>query len=123
MTYRPNSGQLPERGAIPTPYTWDLSHICRSWDEWQESYRELEQEVEAFRSRQGSLASGADALIAAILETARHERARMLIAELPADAAIGHSLTALRANGFKQEGKIPDYFRDGVALLFLRHEI
>jgi len=65
MTYRPNSGQLPERGAIPTPYTWDLSHICRSWDEWQEIYRELEQEIEAFRSRQGSLASGADALIAA----------------------------------------------------------
>src|SRR5262245_56382529 len=65
MTYRPSSGQLPERGAIPIPYTWDLSHICRSWDEWQESYRELEQEIEAFRSRQGSLASGADALIGA----------------------------------------------------------
>jgi len=65
MTYRPNSGQLPERGAIPVPYTWDLSHICRSWDDWMESYRELDAEIEAFKSRQGTLASGPDALLAA----------------------------------------------------------
>jgi oligoendopeptidase F len=65
MTYRPTPGQLLERGAIPVPYTWDLSHICRSWDEWQESYRELDLEIEAFKSRQGTLASGAEALIGA----------------------------------------------------------
>ena len=65
MTYRPSPGQLPERGAIPVPYTWDLSHICRSWDEWQESYRELDLEIEAFKSRQGTLAGGAEALIGA----------------------------------------------------------
>src|SRR5262245_19469271 len=34
MTYRPSPGQLPEREAIPVSYTWDLSHICQSWDEW-----------------------------------------------------------------------------------------
>jgi oligoendopeptidase F len=65
MTYRPNPGQLPERQVIPVPYTWDLSHICGSWDEWQASYRELDQEIEAFKSRQGTLASGADALVGA----------------------------------------------------------
>jgi oligoendopeptidase F len=58
MTYRPAAGQLPERGAIPVPYTWDLSHICRSWEEWETSYRELDGEIEAFKSRQGTLASG-----------------------------------------------------------------
>src|SRR4029453_16904583 len=65
MTYRPNPGQLPERQVIPVPYTWDLSHICGSWDEWQASYKDLEQEIEAFKSRQGTLASGADAVLGA----------------------------------------------------------
>jgi len=65
MTYRPSAGQLPEREAIPTPYTWDLSHICRNWDDWMETYRELDAEIEAFKSRQGTLASGADALTGA----------------------------------------------------------
>ena len=63
MTYRPSPGQLPDRDAIPVPYTWDLSHICQSWDEWTEGYRELDAEIEAFKSRQGTLASGAEALL------------------------------------------------------------
>ncbi len=62
MTYRPSPGQLPEREAIPVAYTWDLSHICRSWDEWEAGYRELDGEIEAFKSRQGTLASGPQAL-------------------------------------------------------------
>jgi oligoendopeptidase F len=62
MTDRPSPGQLPEREAIPVAYTWDLSHICRSWDEWEAGYRELDGEIEAFKSRQGTLASGPQAL-------------------------------------------------------------
>jgi oligoendopeptidase F len=62
MTDRPSPGQLPEREAIPVAYTWDLSHICRSWDEWEAGYRELDAEIEAFKSRQGTLASGPQAL-------------------------------------------------------------
>ena len=65
MTYRPSPGQLPDREAIPVSYTWDLSHICRSWDDWQESYRELDGEIEAFKSRQGTLAKGPEALLGA----------------------------------------------------------
>src|SRR5918994_7752102 len=65
MTYRPSPGQLPEREAIPFPYTWDLSDICRSWDEWMESYKELDAEIGAFKSRQGTLASGPEALLEA----------------------------------------------------------
>jgi oligoendopeptidase F len=65
MTYRPTAGQLPERGAIPVSYTWDLSHICKSWEEWQDSYKELDAEIEAFKSRQGTLASGPDSLLEA----------------------------------------------------------
>ena len=42
---------------------WDLSHICKSWDEWQGSYRELDAEIESFKSRQGTLAGGPEALL------------------------------------------------------------
>jgi len=64
-TYRPDSGQLPTRDAVPDQYRWDLSHICRTWDEWTSSYRELEAAVELFKGRQGTLASGPEALVGA----------------------------------------------------------
>jgi GNAT superfamily N-acetyltransferase len=63
------------------------------------------------------------ALLDAVVDVATKAGGRLLTAELPADPVIGRTLTLLRANGFKQDGKIPDYFRDGVALLFLRREL
>ena len=65
FTFRPDSGQLPARDAVPEQYRWDLSHICRSWDEWMGSYRELERAIESFKERQGTLASGPEALVSA----------------------------------------------------------
>jgi ribosomal protein S18 acetylase RimI-like enzyme len=59
-------------------------------------------------------------LLDAVLGQARAHGARLIMAELPADAVIGASLSLLRASGFRQEARIPDFFRDGVALLFLR---
>ena len=55
-----------------------------------------------------------------VVELARREAARMLVAELPADAAYGPTLSLLRSNDFDQDARIPDFFRDDVALLFLR---
>lgn len=63
------------------------------------------------------------AMIDGVVDSARQAGARLLVAELPADAVLGRSLSLLRANGFRQEGHVPDYFRDGVALLFLRREL
>jgi ribosomal protein S18 acetylase RimI-like enzyme len=63
------------------------------------------------------------ALIDAVLDQVRRSGARFLVAELPADAVVGRSLTLLRKNGFRQEARIPDFFRAGVALLFLRREL
>lgn len=63
------------------------------------------------------------AIVGAVVETVRKAQGRLLVAELPADAALGRSLSLLRANGFRQEGRLPDYYRDGVALLFLRREL
>jgi hypothetical protein len=63
------------------------------------------------------------AMIAGVVETVRAKGGRFLIAELPADAVLGRSLSLLRANGFKEEGRVRDFFRDGVALLFLRRDL
>ena len=62
-------------------------------------------------------------IIDAVVDVARGAGARLLMAELPADAVLGRSLSLLRANGFRQEGRIPDFYRDDVALLFLRREL
>lgn len=63
------------------------------------------------------------AVMDALLATTRERNARLLVAELPADAAYGATLSLLRASDFDQEGRISDYYRDGVALLFLRREL
>jgi oligoendopeptidase F len=64
-TYRPEPGQLPVRDAIPTRYTWDLSSICASWDDWSASYARLDAAITAFSKFQGTLASSSEALLAA----------------------------------------------------------
>lgn len=63
------------------------------------------------------------AIVESVASHARDAGGRLLVAELPADPAIGRTLILLRANGFRQEGRIPDFFRDGVALLFLRRDL
>ena len=63
------------------------------------------------------------ALVEAVVADVRRAGGRLLVAELPADAALGRSLSLLRANAFDQEARIPDFFREGVALLFLRRAI
>jgi len=62
-------------------------------------------------------------LVAGVIHHARERGGRLLMAELPADPVIGASLSLLRASGFRQEARIPDFFRDGVALLFLRIDL
>ena len=64
-TFRPEAGQLPTREAIPRRYTWDVSAICRDWDEWTAHYRELEAGIEAFPRFQGTLGRDPASLLAA----------------------------------------------------------
>lgn len=63
------------------------------------------------------------ALVDAALADVRANHGRFLLAELPADPVIGSSLTLLRSKGFRQVGRIPDFYREGVALLFLRRDL
>ena len=64
-TFRPVPGTLPTRDAIPSRYTWDLTAICRDWDDWTRAYRDLESEVESFAALRGTLAQGTDRLLTA----------------------------------------------------------
>ena len=64
-TFRPDPAALPARSDIPAQYTWDLTAICRDWDEWSAGYRTLEQQIEAFKAFQGTLATGPERLLAA----------------------------------------------------------
>ena len=64
-TFRPESGQLPTRDAIPPRYTWDLSAICRDWTEWTASYEQLDAAIEAFKRFQGTLAEGPEVMLRA----------------------------------------------------------
>lgn len=63
------------------------------------------------------------AIVEGVVDGVRATGGRLLMAELPADAALGRTLSLLRANGFQQEGRVPDFYREGVALLFLRREL
>ena len=57
---------LRDRNEIPDRFKWDLRRIFADWDAWQAAYLELERKIDRFKSFQGTLASGADALIGAL---------------------------------------------------------
>ena len=59
-------------------------------------------------------------LMNAVTDTLRTSGASFLLAELPDDPASGNILTLLRHQGFREEARVPDFYRDGVALSFLR---
>ncbi len=56
---------IKAREEIPSQYKWDLTAICRNWDDWSAAYQQLEAAIDAFPSLQGTLASGPEALLAA----------------------------------------------------------
>lgn len=63
------------------------------------------------------------AMLEAVVARLRTLGARFLLAELPADPVFGRTLTLLRASAFRQEGRVPHFYRDDVALLFLRRAV
>jgi hypothetical protein len=62
-------------------------------------------------------------LLDAVAVAAREGSSRFLVAEMPDDPALGRSIELLRACGFSEESRVPDFFRDGVALSFLRRDL
>ncbi|HKO16983.1 MAG TPA: hypothetical protein VJU87_12140 [Gemmatimonadaceae bacterium] len=75
------------------------------------------------------LAPGVDAddvgarLLSAVEALVAAEGARFLLAEMPDDPAIGAIHTLLRTHGFQEDARVPDFYREGIALTFLRRPL
>jgi ribosomal protein S18 acetylase RimI-like enzyme len=62
-------------------------------------------------------------LMRAVSDSARALGARYVLAEMPDDPALGTVLALLREHGFREEARVPDFYREGVALTFLRLDL
>ena len=62
----PAAPQLRDRADIPDRFKWDLADIFAGWDDWQRAYDELEVKIGAYAALQGTLAQGAERLLAAM---------------------------------------------------------
>jgi predicted GNAT superfamily acetyltransferase len=67
----------------------------------------------------GHDAPAAAALVEAIRETSEHSGERMIVCEIPDDEPFTVAAAALVSSGFTEEGRVPDFVRDGVALRLL----
>ena len=54
------------REDIPDRFKWNLTDIFQSWDEWEAAYKKIEAGVDRYAALKGTLASGPDALLAAL---------------------------------------------------------
>ena len=59
------ASSMRERREIPDLFKWDLTHIFTDWDAWKAAYAELDAKIAAFAALQGTLAQGAEHLLAA----------------------------------------------------------
>jgi 2-keto-4-pentenoate hydratase len=59
------------------------------------------------------------ALLDAVRETCVRSRERLVVCELPHDTPFDVAAVALVASGYREEGRIEDFVRDGVALRLL----
>jgi ribosomal protein S18 acetylase RimI-like enzyme len=74
--------------------------------------------------RRARRAGVARALVGAALDALRAEGARFVLAELPDDSrALPDARAFLLALGFVQESRVDDFYREGIALSFLRREL
>src|SRR5262245_54988208 len=55
-----------ERDQIPDRFKWDLTRIYADWGAWQQAYQLLDEKIGIFATLQGSLKTGAAALLAAL---------------------------------------------------------
>ena len=62
----PAAPPLRDRDQIPDRFKWNLKSIYADWDVWHTAYDQLDRNIAAFASLQGTLAKGADQLLAAL---------------------------------------------------------
>ena len=59
---------VPPRASLDPKYTWDLSSIFTSWDQWEAAFTELDRGIEAYKKYEGTLGLGAGQLLKALLD-------------------------------------------------------
>ena len=64
----------------------------------------------------------ATALVEAACARLADQGARFAMLELPADARLAPARALAQRTGFHEEGRVDDYVRDGIALVFLRRD-
>jgi len=62
----PPAPLLRDRAEIPARFKGNLTHIFTGWSDWEAAYRELDTRIGAYAALQGTLAKGADRLLAAM---------------------------------------------------------
>src|SRR5688572_20289271 len=65
-TEAPAAPPLRDRDQIPDRFKWNLKNIFSDWDAWHAAYDHLDQSIAAFAGLQGTLAKGADQLLASL---------------------------------------------------------
>src|SRR5436190_1621440 len=65
-TEAPAAPPLRDRDAIPERFKWTLTDIFADWAAWQAAYDDLQTKIGAYAALQGTLAQGADRLLAAL---------------------------------------------------------
>lgn len=65
----------------------------------------------------------ARALIEAFVAELARRGARFVLVEFPDAAELASGRTLLQHAKFAEESRVPDYFRDGIALVFLRRSL
>jgi len=62
-------------------------------------------------------------IVSAVLDTARREGGRLVVAELPDDPVVCQLRALLASAGFEEEARVSDFYRDGVDLTLLRRAL
>ena len=62
----PAPSLVPNRESLDPKYTWDLSSIFKSWEEWEAAFTELDRGIEAYKKYEGTLGQGAAQLLKAL---------------------------------------------------------
>ena len=62
-------------------------------------------------------------LVNAVAAQLAGDGSRLLMVELPDDPGLRPARDFLLRSGFEEESRVPDYYRDGVALVFLRRRL
>ena len=80
-------------------------------------------EIHAMAIRGAAPPTVGQTLIDEVLLAMKARRANLAVAEVPDDPALSASMSTLRENGFQEEARVPDYYRDGVALIIFRRAL